>query len=127
VTIVGVGIDVADVSRLARLISARGERFVGRWFTRDEIRQCQAGDRPNCEFAARFAAKEAIWKALGVTWDGPVPWRSIAVLKDEARPSLRVQLSGQVGEAVALTGTSRIFVTTSCRNGRATAVAIAQS
>ena len=74
----GVGIDVADVARFARLDLRYGERFRRRWFTEAELTQCDAAsDRPSC-LASRFAAKEAVWKALGLGNDEPLAWGRIA-------------------------------------------------
>ncbi|NGN93019.1 4'-phosphopantetheinyl transferase superfamily protein [Nocardioides sp. KC13] len=61
----GVGVDVADIRRFARLLAMRGSGFAVRWFTDAEIAQCMAAATPATAFAMRYAAKEAVWKALG--------------------------------------------------------------
>ncbi len=119
----GVGIDVAEVSRLARLVQ-RGESFTHRWFTADEVAECGAAEFPATAYAGRFAAKEAVWKALGLHWDGPVPWASIAVLGDG--DGLEVRLYGEVESAAALAGVGPISVTISGTASLATAVAVAE-
>lgn len=80
-----VGIDAVDPTRLARTIARWGERFLDRVFTPAERALCQGR---LTSLAARFAAKEAVAKALG-TGVGPVTWREIEVLANErGRPVL---------------------------------------
>jgi holo-[acyl-carrier protein] synthase len=124
VSLRGVGIDITDVHRIARLVESHGVRFTRRWFTPAEIAECDASGRRTQAFAARFAAKEAVWKALGIEWNGPVPWRSIAVLHTDGDPT--VQLSGEVADAAYASGLSRITITVTVGQGRATALAIAE-
>lgn len=71
----GVGIDVVDSTRIARLLRM-SDRFASRWFTPREVAECQLSRQPALEYARRFALKEAVWKALGTRdWGGGVPWR----------------------------------------------------
>lgn len=70
------GIDVIEVGRIADVIARHGERFLRRIYTEDEIAFCR-GRIP--ELAARFAAKEAVMKALGTGVRG-IKWRDIEVL-----------------------------------------------
>lgn len=77
--VVGVGIDVVDVPRLAVAL-ARTPRLSTRLFTDDEIAYCTAKRNSTERFAVRFAAKEATMKALGVGL-GAVDWRSIEVVR----------------------------------------------
>lgn len=62
--IFGIGIDVVEVERIASAIDRHGESFINRLFTRAEREYCEAHKRPAPHFAARFAAKEAVSKAL---------------------------------------------------------------
>src|SRR6185437_6638322 len=71
-----VGIDIIEIDRVADVIARHGDRFLERIFTADEITHCR-GRVP--ELAARFAAKEAVMKALGTGVRG-VGWRDIEVL-----------------------------------------------
>lgn len=119
----GVGIDVADVRRLARLVE-RGERFTRRWFTGEEVAQCAVAAVPAAAYAACFAGKEAVWKALGLSWDGPVPWRWIEIVADPAGTSA-VALSGPVAVAAEKAGVSSVAVTTTVASPLASAMAVA--
>jgi len=79
--ILGVGIDLVEVKRIEQVIRKQGERFISRVFTPDEISYCQGAARPAEHFAVRFAAKEAIAKALGLAAPGGVRWREIEVVR----------------------------------------------
>jgi holo-[acyl-carrier protein] synthase len=70
------GIDIIELDRIADVVARHGERFLNRVYTPDEIAHCR-GRIP--ELAARFAAKEAVMKALGTGVRG-VGWRDIEVL-----------------------------------------------
>ena len=87
-----VGIDLIEVTRVERVLARYGDRFLERVFTPAEILYCRA--RPP-ELAARFAAKEAVAKALGVgvrmiARDG-INWRDVEVIGDmRAKPLVRL-------------------------------------
>lgn len=79
-----VGVDIIEVGRIERAIRRWGERFLGRVFTPAELELCRK--RP-ASLAARFAAKEAVMKALG----GAQRWREIEVLTgSRGQPRLRL-------------------------------------
>lgn len=87
--IVGTGIDIAEVPRIAASIARFGDRFLQRIFTEGEIRYCDAKANRAERYAARFAAKEAAMKALGTGWNYGVRWRDIEVSrKPGGRPTL---------------------------------------
>lgn len=122
----GVGIDVADIRRFARLLAMCGSGFAVRWFTDAEIAQCMAATTPAAAFAMRYAAKEAVWKALGPgEWSGPLPWRGITVLED-APGSLAVSLDGPAAELAALAGVTAVRVATVPGPRMAIATAVAE-
>src|SRR5881227_238469 len=77
--IVGSGIDIAEVPRVAQVIARFGERFLRRVFTDGEIRYCDSKANRVERYAARFAAKEAAMKALGTGWNHGVRWRDVEV------------------------------------------------
>ena len=72
------GVDMIECRRIARGIERLGERFLQRFFTAGEREDC--GDKP-CRLAARFAAKEAVGKALG-TGIGDIRWVDVEVRTD---------------------------------------------
>ena len=118
------GIDIVDTARIARLLDA-SDRFGERWFTHDEAAQCRSERLPADAFAAHLAAKEAVWKALGIgRWTGPVAWRDIAI--SGSRQSLEVSLTGEVAAAAARAGAGRISVSFLSTPGAAFAVALVE-
>src|SRR5947209_12729934 len=87
--IVGTGIDIAEVHRIAEAMERFGDRFLHRIFTEGERRYCQSKANRVERFAARFAAKEAGMKALGTGWNHGVRWRDLEVRRQPGgRPTL---------------------------------------
>jgi holo-[acyl-carrier protein] synthase len=120
----GVGTDIVPVARIAALIRDRGATFLQRWFTAGEIAYCCGKAVPSRHFAGRFAAKEAVVKALPMVWDGPLPWRSIEIVNDP-RGAPTVSLSGALRDAAARAGAGEISVSLSHCDEYAVAVAVA--
>ena len=118
-----VGTDIVAVGRIAALMRDRGTAFLERWFTAREIQYCSGKAVPSRHFAARFAAKEAVAKALPVTWDGPLPWRSIEIVND-LRGVPSVSLSGAIQDAASRVGVGEIRVSLSHCEQFATATAL---
>jgi holo-[acyl-carrier protein] synthase len=122
--IFGIGIDTIEVPRIARQLS-EDDRFKHRVFTEREIAYCEAKKFGEQYFAARFAAKEALLKALGTGLRGPMKWTDIEVVHDElGRPS--IELAGGVGKWVGEYGISRIHVSLSHVKEVASAIVIAE-
>ena len=92
------GIDLVDVGRIAEMLKEHGERFVERCFTDREREYADSARRSRAErYAARFACKEAVLKALGTGLRGGIRWRDIEVNRDPlGRPVL--VLSGRCAE-----------------------------
>jgi len=90
--IVGIGTDLVDVARLQSAGTRYGTRFFRRVFTSAEIVYCESRPRKYTHYAARFAAKEAAFKALGRGWPhGGLSWTEIEVLPAEGgRPDLHL-------------------------------------
>ena len=88
--IVGTGIDIAEVPRIAESINRFGERFIHRVFTEGEIRYCDGKANRFERYAARFAAKEAAMKALGTGWNNGMRWRDVEVVREPGgRPTIK--------------------------------------
>lgn len=76
------GVDLVEVERIEAMLADHGDRFVERVFTSAEQRDADAGGRRRAEhYAARFAAKEAVFKALGTGWSGGIDWRDVGVVR----------------------------------------------
>lgn len=101
--IVGTGIDVVEITRVESALQRSGERFARRVFADSEIADCRARRRAGPHFAVRFAAKEAVMKALGTGWSGGVRWVDIETVSDpSANPDhLSLRLHGRVAELAA--------------------------
>ena len=80
--ILGIGTDICDIRRIEQSIEKHGERFLKKIFTQGERDYCQEKARPAMSFAKRFAAKEAIAKALAGPETGSLPWQSVEVQND---------------------------------------------
>lgn len=101
--IIGHGIDAVDVPRIAAMIDRHGERFLSRCFTADERAYADASKRRTEHYAARFAAKEAILKAIGTGWSRGVAWTDAEVVREPSgRPAVRLhgvaeRVAGEMG------------------------------
>ena len=121
--IIGTGVDICEVHRIAESISRFGQRFLERVFTQAEIRYCQSKKNSVERFAARFAAKEAAMKALGTGLSRGVTWTSIEVAHaPEGRPIL--QLAGKTSEIAKRLGVKRISLSVTHTESTAMAVVI---
>ena len=104
--IVGTGIDIVEVPRVAAAIDRFGQRFLQRIFTAAEIRYCESKANRVERYAARFAAKEAAMKAIGTGWRQGVRWQDFEVKRQPTgRPMLA--LSGKAAEFAARLGAKR--------------------
>lgn len=81
--IIAIGIDVVEISRMEEVFTRQGERFRTRVFTEAEIEYCEGRASRLESYAARFAAKEAVMKALGTGWAEGIAWRDIEVTRTE--------------------------------------------
>ena len=89
--IVATGIDLVEISRIEEVFARRGERFRNRVFTDGEISYCESRASKLASYAARFAAKEAVMKALGTGWSEGVGWKDIEVARDtKGAPIIKV-------------------------------------
>jgi holo-[acyl-carrier protein] synthase len=105
--IVGTGVDICEVHRIAESIARFGDQFLKRVFTDDEIRYCQSKKNSVERFAARFAAKEAAMKALGTGWSRGVTWKGVEVAREPGgRPIVR--LHGKASEIAEKLGVKKI-------------------
>jgi|SRR5207302_6930371 len=106
--IIGTGVDICEVPRIAQSIARFGDRFLQRVFTEQEIRYCQSKKNSMERFAARFAAKEAGMKALGTGATRGVTWKSMEVgHAPGGRPVLRLHgKTAQIAEQLGVRKTS---------------------
>lgn len=92
--ILGIGIDLADVAEIRRIVEQYGTRFCNRVFSKEEQAYCEGRARRFESYAARFAVKEAVLKALRLDQGETFALRCVTVRNDaQGRPS--VELSGR--------------------------------
>jgi holo-[acyl-carrier protein] synthase len=118
------GIDLIEVNRIEIAIARYGERFLGRVFTRGELAYCRG--RPQ-QLAARFAAKEAISKALGtgIQHRDGMAWQEIQIVSDDqGKPT--VQLTGRAARRAEQIGLSTFSLSLSHTREHAIALVVAQ-
>lgn len=122
--ILGIGTDIIECPRIANMIEKHGELFLNRVFTPHEIEYCSARRAATQHYAGRFAAKEAVLKALGTGWTRGIQWRDIEV-RNELGGKPNIELGGGARELCDLQGISRVLITISHCRLFATAYAIA--
>jgi holo-[acyl-carrier protein] synthase len=89
--IVGIGTDIVECFRIARMIERHGEQFLTRVYTALEIRYCQGRKNWTEHFAGRWAAKEAVLKCLGTGWAKGMCWTDMEIRNDpEGVPRLHL-------------------------------------
>ena len=123
--VLGHGIDIVETERLRDMVERHGEHFLRRVFTAREREYCQKNPKRWVEhLAGRFAAKEAILKALGTGWTGGIAWTDMEILPDAAgRPSLT--LTGRCGQIAEEKGIGEWHLSISHITTHATASVIA--
>jgi len=116
--IVGVGIDLIEIDRIERAL-VRHPRFAERCFTPAEQAYCESRAYPPQHFAARFAAKEAVGKALGI---GMTRWQEAEVVRGRGAPT--VILAGRCLQRASMLGVVEVMLSLTHSRGMAAAVAI---
>ena len=110
--IVGTGIDITEVPRIAASIARYGQRFLDRVYTPGEIAYCQSKRNSAERFAARFAAKEAAMKAIGTGLRQGVTWHDVEVGREPGgRPT--IIFSGKAAEFATRLGSKRVSLSIS--------------
>jgi holo-[acyl-carrier protein] synthase len=121
--IVGVGLDLVKINRIRAIAERWPSKFLDRLYTQAERRYCLARPSPYASLAGRFAAKEAVLKALGTGWSDGISWHDIQVLNDRTgRP--RATVSGRVKTLMRRAGVTGIHVSLSHDTDYAVAEAV---
>ena len=122
--ILGIGTDIVECLRIAQMIERHGELFVGRVYTPYEIEYCSTRKAATQHFAGRWAAKEAVLKALGTGWVRGITWRDVEIRNHvSGRPS--IALAGGAREICEQRGIADMLISISHCRSHATATAIA--
>ncbi len=121
--VLGIGIDVVSISRIAAAIERYGDRFLLRVFTSGERADCRDVAAAAESLAGRFAAKEATFKALSAGWDACGGFKSVAVTRAKGgRP--RIVLYGRAEEIAGRLGVCSVHVSITHDAGIAAAVVV---
>lgn len=119
----GVGVDIVEIARMERIVE-RNPRFVSRVFTDEERSYCENTARPAAHYACRFAAREAVLKALGCGFIGCGHYDDVSVALDASgRPT--AVLKGRAAEAAREQGVLAIALSLSFTRDMAVANAVA--
>ena len=121
--IVGLGTDLVDVHRFGRVMDRHGESFLESLFSPSEIRACRVR-RGREQLAARFAAREAMLKALGTGLVGGMSWKDMVVVAGAVPGVYSLELRGGVLETTRRLNVRRVHlaITTTCSLAAATVV-----
>ena len=98
-TVYSVGVDLIEIERVDQLLEKYGEKFLKRIYTEVEIKYCSKKQNKG-SFAARFAAKEAVFKATGLGLGKSMTWKDVEVINDE-KGKPEVKLYGRTAEILA--------------------------
>jgi holo-[acyl-carrier protein] synthase len=122
--IVGLGTDIVECVRIRKMIEDHGELFLQRVYTDKEIRYCQSRRQAAEHFAGRWAAKEAVLKALGTGWRRGISWRDVEIRNDPSGQP-KVAVRGEAKEIARRMRLQDILITISHCRQFATAYAVA--
>ena len=123
--IVGLGTDLVGIERIRGVYLRQRQRFLDRVYTSDEQDYCLSARDPAERLAARWAAKEAVMKALGTGWAKGVDFTHISVTSSEGPP--RLTLSHRAAEIASAKLVERWHLSLSHSDGMAIAMVIAES
>jgi holo-[acyl-carrier protein] synthase len=123
--IVGIGTQVMECARVRGLIDQHAETFLKQVYTTREVAFCNGRKQSTEQFTALWAAKEAVFRALGTTWKRGMNWADVEVVCENGGPA-EVVVTGPTRELMALRGANRVMLTMAhCRTfATATAVAV---
>jgi holo-[acyl-carrier protein] synthase len=122
--IAGIGTDIVECLRIAQMIERHGELFLTRVYTRHEIEYCSSRKAATQHYAGRWAAKEAVLKALGTGWIRGISWRDIEVRNQKGGKPV-IALAGGAREVCERAGITDMLISISHCRSHATAYALA--
>ncbi len=124
-SVVGIGTDIIECDRIAEMLEKHGDYFLDRVYTSRELEYCRGRKAAVQHYAGRWAAKEAVLKALGTGWSRGIAWTDIEVVNEMGgRP--RIELGGKAVDVAAELGIREVLISISHCRSHAVAYAIAQ-
>lgn len=124
VEIIGIGTDITECPRIGRMIQDHGESFLRRVYTEREIDYCNSRKQATEHFAGRWAAKEAVLKAIGTGWIRGISWRDVEI-RNNSGGAPWVVLHAGTRDIAEARGVRKVLITISHCRTYATAYAIA--
>ena len=123
--IIGIGVDIVENARVGELLEKHGRTFQEKLFTEGELSYARERRRRTEHLAARFAAKEAVAKALGQGIANGVSWRDIEVVHNDAgKPE--VKLTGPVKDLAESMGVRSLHISLSHTDSHSIAFVVAE-
>jgi len=120
----GIGTDIIECLRIAKMIERHGDLFIRRVYTPHEIEYCSARRAATQHYAGRWAAKEAVLKAIGTGWVKGIAWTDVEIHNDEGgKPSVR--LAAGARDACQRRHIADVMISISHCRSHATAFAVA--
>ncbi len=123
--ILGIGTDIIECLRIAQMIERHGELFIRRVYTEHEIAYCSTKKAATQHYAGRWAAKEAVLKALGTGWRRGISWRDVEV-RNKPSGAPEIALRGGAREVLERSGIREMHISISHCRSHAIAYAIAE-
>jgi holo-[acyl-carrier protein] synthase len=117
------GIDIVDIPRFRKTLSARGGRFINRIFMPSEKKYCDSKPNSWIHYAGRFAAKEAIAKAFGTGVGKEINWLDMEIISSDSKAPV-VKLSRQAERLLRARGAANVLVSISHTHAYTAAVAL---
>lgn len=122
--IYGIGTDIVECERIARMIDRHGDHFINRVYTDFEIEYCKRHRSATQHYAGRWAAKEAVLKAMGTGWVKGISWRDVEV-RNQPGGKPKIALAGGARERCELAHIVDMQISISHCQSHATAYALA--
>lgn len=122
--ILGLGTQVMECARVRKLLDEHADAFLKQVYTDREVRFCNGKKQTTEQYTALWTAKEAVFRALGVTWKRGMNWTDVEIIHDNGGPPHAV-VSGPTRELMTARGANHILLTMAFCRTFATATAIA--
>lgn len=118
----GFGVDIVEVKRIKAAVKKFGSRFLNKIFTKRELSYCKSKGVPEQHLAARFAAKEAVYKAFGGDGKNPIAWTDVEIINDRHGKPLvilkgtarKLMTKRRVGQAVVSLSHTKNYAVGNC-------------
>lgn len=123
--VIGIGTDITEIDRIAQMVERHAQYFLDRVYTPGEQSYCGHGAAAAERYAARWAAKEAVLKALGTGWAVGIAWTDVEVIKLPSG-AVSVVLTGGAAQRAKELGITEVLLTLSHGKNHAVAFALAQ-